>query len=89
MNTIQTVIFDNLFNKHLTHIWHIFQDYWQERFVFCKLDVLIYLNWNLPFFREQYTFILQTSSDIIDLTGVFYQTIIQHINGNFVFNKRN
>jgi len=40
------------------------------------------------FFPEQYTFILQTSSDVIDLTGVFYQKIFQHIfNGNFVLNK--
>jgi len=30
-----------------------------------------------------------TSSDVIDLTGVFYQTKFQHIlNGNFVLNKR-
>ena len=42
------------------------------------------------FFREQYTFILQTSSDVIDLTGAFYQKILQHIlNGNFVLNKGN
>ena len=42
--------------------------------------------WHL-FFREQYTFILQTSSDVIDLTGMFYQTKFQHIlNGNFVLN---
>ena len=39
-------------------------------------------------FREQCIFILQTSSDVIDLTCVFYQTIFQHIlNGNFVLNK--
>jgi len=32
-----------------------------------------------------YTFILQTSSDVIDLTCVFYETIFQQIlNGNFV-----
>jgi len=38
----------------------------------------------------QYTLILQTSSDVIDLTGVFYQTIFQHnLNGNFVLNKGN
>jgi len=69
--------------------------------LFCKLDVLPYLNlksstrqfkeidrlWHL-FFREQYTFILQTSSDVIDLPCVFYQTIFQHIlNGNFVLNR--
>ena len=42
------------------------------------------------FFRDQYTFILQTSSDVIDLTCVFYQTIFQYIlNGNFVLNKGN
>jgi len=42
----------------------------------------------IPIFREQYIFILQTSSDIIDLTGVFYQTIFQYfLNGNFVLNK--
>jgi len=40
-----------------------------------------------PTIREQYTFILQTSSDVIDLTGMFYQKIFQHIlNGNFVLN---
>ena len=45
--------------------------------------------WHL-FFREQYTFILQTSSDVIDLTGAFYQKILLHIlNGNFVLNKGN
>jgi len=38
----------------------------------------------------QYTFILQTSSDVIDLTCVFYQAIFQHIlNGNFDLNKGN
>jgi len=31
------------------------------------------------FIREQYTFILQTSSEVIDLTCVFYQTIFQYI----------
>jgi len=32
--------------------------------------------------------ILQTSSDVIDLTCVCYQTIFQHIlNGTFVLNK--
>jgi len=37
--------------------------------------------------REQYTFIKQTSSDVIDSTGVFYQYIFEHIlNGNFVLN---
>jgi len=42
------------------------------------------------FFREQCTFILQTSSDVIDLTCVFYQTIYQHVlNGNYVLNKGN
>jgi len=41
-------------------------------------------------FRKQYTFILQPSSDVIDLTGVFYQTIFQDIlNDNFVLNKGN
>jgi len=41
-------------------------------------------------FREQFIFILQTSSDVIDLTGVFYQTIFQYIsNGYFVLNKGN
>ena len=35
-------------------------------------------------------FILQTSSDVIDLTGVFYQTIFQYIlNGYFISNKEN
>jgi len=41
-------------------------------------------------FHKQYTFILQTSSDVIDLTDVFYQTIFQDIlNDNFVLNKGN
>jgi len=51
---------------------------------------LPYLGYNMtyePTIREQYTFILQTSSDVIDLTGMFYQKIFQHIlNGNFVLN---
>ena len=39
------------------------------------------------FFREQYTFILQTTSDVIDLTGGFYQPIFQYIfNGYMVLN---
>jgi len=42
------------------------------------------------FFCEQYYFILQTSSDVIDLTCVLYQTIFKHIlNGNCVLNKGN
>ena len=41
------------------------------------------------FFREQYIFISETSSDTIDLTDVFFQTIFQYIlNGYFVSNKR-
>ena len=41
-----------------------------------------------PVLREQYIFILQTLSDVIDLTGVFYQKIFQHIlNGDFVLSK--
>ena len=51
------------------------------------------LSWHLfclfrrLFFREQYTFILKTSHDFIDMTGVFYQTIFQYVlNDNFMLN---
>ena len=59
-----------------------------------RLDVFkfetILRNQLTPIFRKQYIFILQTSSDIIDLTCVFYQTNFQHIlNGKFVLNKGN
>jgi len=43
-----------------------------------------------PIFCEQYTFILQTSSDVIDSKGLFHQTIFQYIlNGNVELNKGN
>ena len=43
-----------------------------------------------PIFCERFIFISQTSSDVIDLTGVFYQTIFQYIlNGYFVLNNGN
>jgi len=54
---------------------------------FCKLDVLIYLNLKSfqTILRNRSTLTpiffacrLQTSSDFIDLTGVFYQKILQH-----------
>ena len=42
------------------------------------------------FFHERYTFILQTSSGVIDLTCMFYPTKFQHIlNCNSVLNKGN
>jgi len=42
------------------------------------------------FFGSSIFFIFQTSRDIFDLTGVFYQTIFEYIlNGYFVLNRGN
>ena len=58
-----------------------------EHSMFLQLIIILLLCVNTCLFK-QYTFILQTSSDVIDLTDVFYQKIFQHIlNGNFVLNK--
>ena len=63
----------------------------RQRLIAIKLhcsDFKKSIDFDTFFFHDRYTFILQTSSDVIDLTCMFYQTKFQHIlNCNFVLNK--
>ena len=86
---------DNLFTKHSTHMTYISRPLVRKFRILqirgidlSKFEIIQTILRNqltlTPIFHEQYTFILQTSSDVIDLTGVFYQTIFQYIwNSNF------
>ena len=72
--TIQTLLNKVCYGfKHILATWCIHRVILNKQMYTQMGHHFSYLIW------EQYTFILQTSSDIIDLTGVFYQTIFQHM----------
>ena len=92
-------ICDNLLTKHLTHMAHISKPQVRNvrilqirRLDLFKFEIFQTILRNRltlrPIFSPAVYFHLQSSSDVIDLTGVFYQKIFQHIlNGNCVLNK--
>jgi len=92
MNPLFTsVFFDNLFTKHSTHMTYISRPL-VRKFCFLQIRGIDLSKFEIIqtilrnqltltpiFFASSIFSILQPSSDVIDLTGVFYQTIFQYI----------
>jgi len=69
-------ICDNLFTKHSTHMAYISKPLVRKLFKFEIFQTILRNRYTLiSIFSRAVCFILQTSSDVIDLSCVFYPTI--------------